>query len=84
MRFGGSGETDYTIQVEWLVSKTAPVSVLGGYTYSGFSPGSFNVGTVFVGIKLYTNGDGAAALIDRQRSGPLGWSSAFAPLLLKF
>ncbi len=82
--FGGSSETDFTIRSEWLVSESTPVSVFGGYTYSGFSPGSFNVSTVFVGIKLYTNGNGATTLVDRQRTGTLGWSSAFMPLSLRF
>ncbi|MDE2133485.1 MAG: hypothetical protein KGJ49_02685 [Alphaproteobacteria bacterium] len=82
--FGGSSETDFTIRSEWLISETTPLSIFGGYTYSGFSPGSFNVNTVFVGIKLYTNGNGATTLVDRQRTGTLGWSATFAPLSLRF
>jgi hypothetical protein len=83
-KFGGSNETDFTIKGEWLVSESTPVLVFGGYTYSALSPGSFNVGTVFVGIKLYTSRVGAVTLTAQQRNGPVGWSSAFAPLSLKF
>jgi hypothetical protein len=75
-------ETDFTPQVEWLFSEDVPVSVYAGYTYSdvGGEGISENANTFFIGLRFYVNGNGSAALIDRQRTGTVGWGTAFAPL----
>lgn len=91
--FGGADETDYSVSGEYLVSwddednpvfSWPPISIYGGYTRSNFSPGNFHVDTFFVGLKFYTDGNGANTLIDRQRTGSLNWSSSFAALSLRF
>lgn len=92
--YGGSDEDDYGIFSEYLFWDDEdeddddcwwpPTSIYGGYVYSDFSPGHFHVDTVFVGIKLYTDGTGADTLVDRQRTGSLDWSSSFAPLSFRF
>lgn len=88
--FGGSNENDYSINGEYLFggglyrAPWPPISIYGGYTRSNFTPGSFHVDTFFVGIKLYTDGNGATTLVDRQRTGTLGWQTEFAALSLKF
>ena len=60
-------ETDYTLTGEWLVSETTPISVYGGYTYSELSNSSVHVDTWMVGLRIYTDGNGATTLVDRQR-----------------
>jgi hypothetical protein len=78
----GSHETDISPQVEWLVSDEIPVSVYGGYTYANVSSSgvSGNGNIFFVGLRFYTNGTGATSLMDRQRSGTVGWAASFKPL----
>ena len=93
-RFGGSSETDYTFAGEYLFWDDEdeddddcwwpPSSIYGGYTYSGFAPGKFYVNSFFIGLKLYTNGNGADSLVDRQRTGTLDNWNNFAALSLKF
>lgn len=83
---GGLSETDYGVKAEWLVSESTPISVWGGYTgtdFNGFgSTGTVNTWTI--GLTFYTNGDSAAtSLVDRQRSGTLGWAGNFSPLALQ-
>ena len=70
--FASSSETDFTISAEYLFSERTPISFFGGFTRNQFSPGNFRVNTVSFGLKLYLNGDGAATLVDRQRTGTLG------------
>jgi len=78
-------ETDYTMQGEWLVSERAPVSLFGGYTYADVSGlGTGHVNVWFLGVRLYTNGDGSRTLVDRQRNGPMGWTGAFHPVMFAY
>ena len=71
-------ENDWGAQLEWLVSERVPVSVWGGYEHSDVA----NVGhanTFLAGLKLYTDGFGPAALVDRQRGGVEQWGTKFSP-----
>jgi hypothetical protein len=69
---GFTHETSEDIRGEWLISETTPVSLFGGYAHADSGAvGSQDI--FFVGIKLYTNDSGAATLVDRQRSGNLGY-----------
>lgn len=77
-------ETDYALSAEWLVSEETPISVYGGYTYSDLSDTSLHANTWMVGLRIYTDGNGAATLVDRQRSGTLGWVSDFGPAAFTF
>jgi len=81
---GTGAETDYTMQGEWLVSERVPFSVYGGYTYADITSLGGHTNVWFLGVRFYTNGDGSHTLVDRQRNGPLGWSGAFAPILLSY
>lgn len=72
-------ENDWSIQGEWLVSEQTPVSIFAGYENSDFS-GTGHVNTWFIGVKLYTNPNGPAPLVDRQRNGAATWGTQFAPL----
>jgi len=75
-------DTDYTVQGEWLVSQTTPISVFGGYTYSQIS-GFSHLNTWFVGLRLYCDGPGAGTLVDRQHQGSLLTTDGFGPTLFK-
>lgn len=76
--------TDYTASVEYLFSEETPISISGGYTYTDVSSfGSTGIDTWFVKLRLYTNGDGAKTLKDRQRNGTLGTAAGQDSLLLK-
>ncbi|MBI3678420.1 MAG: hypothetical protein HY243_17555 [Proteobacteria bacterium] len=78
-------ETDLTVQGEWLVSQTTPISVYAGYSNSDFpSGGPGDVNVWFVGLRLYCNDPGGTSLVDRQRSGTLGWAGAISPVALRF
>ncbi|MBI3678353.1 MAG: hypothetical protein HY243_17215 [Proteobacteria bacterium] len=80
----GLHEDDWSVQGEWLVSEATPISVYGGYQGSTINLfGSTTANTWFVGLRLYTNGDGSMTLVDRQRNGTLGWTGSFSPLLGK-
>ena len=70
----GPGITSESIQAEWLFSNSMPLSLYGGYQHVDLNsgPGS-QADIVFVGVKLYFNGNGAATLVDRQRKGSLGY-----------
>src|ERR1700743_1703684 len=61
--------TSEDIRAEWLVSETTPISVYGGYGHAESSGGSQDI--FFIGIKIYTNDDGAKSLVERQRGGNL-------------
>jgi|HubBroStandDraft_2_1064218.scaffolds.fasta_scaffold29961_2 hypothetical protein len=79
----GLHETDFTPQVEWMLSEDVPVSVYGGYTYSSLSASQFssgNANTFFIGLRFYMDTNGSQALIDRQRSGVVNWGTSFTPL----
>jgi len=67
---GGSITTE-TLQAEWLFSEDLPVAVYGGYQHVDVSGGNGNVW--FVGLRLYVNGDGGGTLVNRQRTGTLGY-----------
>jgi hypothetical protein len=67
--------TDYGGTAEWLVSESTPISVYGGYTYTQLSSGGGHLSTWMVGLKFYCNGNGAATLADRQRTGNASWGT---------
>jgi hypothetical protein len=68
--FGGGNVTSEDISAEWLISQTCPISLFGGYQHTD-AGGS--VDAFFVGLRIYTNEPGGSALVDRQRSGNLGF-----------
>jgi hypothetical protein len=73
--------TNYGVNAEWLVSESTPISVFGGYTRTEISSGgSTGINVFMIGLKFYCNGNGAATLEDRQRSGTVGWASQIAPI----
>ena len=74
LTFGGGHLTNYSGEAEWLVSEDVPVSVFGGYTRTEAS-GGIGANTWLVGLKLYTNSNGASTLVDRQRTGNADWGS---------
>ncbi len=77
-------ETDFTAQGEYLLSEETPISAFLGYTYSDLSNGGGHANTFFVGLRLYTNNNGATTLVDRQRSGTVGGLASFGPIGLNF
>lgn len=77
-------ETDYTASGEWLVSEEVPVSVYAGYTHATYSNGAGHMNVVFAGLRFYTDGSGATTLVDRQRSGTLGWDASFSPTAFRY
>lgn len=73
-QYGGYNETDYTAQAEYLFSEKVPVSIYGGYSFSDYHYDSlpsfhYHSSKVFVGLRIYLNGDGVDTLEDRQRFG---------------
>jgi hypothetical protein len=76
---GGSITTE-TVQGEWLISNNTPLSIFGGYQHADLG-GSVDADIVFVGLKLYLNGNGAMSLTERQRQGSLGYITQ-SPLFL--
>ena len=77
-------ETNFTIDAEFLVSQTFPLSVFGGYTFTDWkisenvsnsnlaSGADFNTNTFFIGVRYYLGGMGS--LMDTHRNGNLrGW-----------
>ena len=60
-----------TLQAEWLVSESTPVALYGGYQH--FVSNGWGEDILFVGVKLFTNGAGAKTLVDRERTGSLGY-----------
>jgi hypothetical protein len=73
--------TSETVKGEWLISESMPVSVYGGYQHVEYGNGLYgDDNLLFVGLKLYMNGQGGGALVDRQRNGSLGYI-AEAPVL---
>ena len=80
----GSSETNYTLDAEFLVSETFPLSVFGGYTFSDMNLGEnvsnpslaggaeSDANTFFIGVRYYLGGMGSLA--DVHRNGNLrGW-----------
>lgn len=74
-------ETNFTIDAEFLVSATFPLSVFGGYTFTDFKQGEnisnpflvnemdSNSNTVFIGVRYYMGGMGS--LMELHRTGNL-------------
>jgi hypothetical protein len=72
-------ETNFTIDAEFLVSETFPLSVFGGYTFTDFKASENannplisseldnNANTFFVGVRYYMGGMGS--LINMHRNG---------------
>jgi len=72
--------TDFSIEAEFLVSETFPVSIYGGYTYTDASLSDnannpylidgdgWSINTFYIGLRYYT---GAGSLIERHRNGNL-------------
>ena len=77
-----ANETDYTVEGEWMFTDRLPLSVYAGYAASDLSGTSTNLDTYFIGLRLYTDGNGATSLRDRQRTGNIGWAASFSPKIL--
>ena len=75
VNLSGSHTTSENGAAEWLVSETVPISLFGGYKHADSGRGGSG-DTLFFGIRLYTNDNGAMNLIDRQRTGSIGYLSA--------
>jgi hypothetical protein len=69
---GGNGGnlTTAGAKVEWLVSRTTPISVFAAYTYDDLSGVTANIFSV--GAKWYIGG-GSTSLVDHQRNGVDDW-----------
>ena len=77
------GETNFTLDAEFLISDTFPLSVFGGYTYTDLDISEnvsnpltpdmeWNTNTFFIGVRYYLGGMGNLAGI--HRNGNLrGW-----------
>jgi hypothetical protein len=77
-------ENDLSIQAEWLVSHSVPVSIYGGYTHSSFSgSGGLKANVWFAGLRFYCDPvDGT--LVERQRGGAEIYGTHFGPAALHF
>jgi len=77
-------ETNYTLDAEFLVSESFPLSIFGGYTFTDLklsenvsnpplaSGADSNANTFFIGVRYYLGGMGS--LMDMHRNGNLrGW-----------
>jgi hypothetical protein len=73
-------ETNFTIDAEFLVSETFPLSIFGGYTFTDYQRSEnssnpnlpeqdFNTNTFFIGVRYYLGGMGS--LIQMHRTGNL-------------
>jgi hypothetical protein len=75
--FSGTHITSEGVQVEWMFSNTMPLSIYGGYSHDEFGSGGFfgsaDANTFNVGVKFYFNNPTGGSLVDRQRSGSLGY-----------
>lgn len=83
-RFSAFHETDYKLEAEYLVSQSTPVSVFAGYSNSDFEGAGTDVDIWMIGIRLYCNDPAGGTLVDRQRSGTLGWAGSISPVALRF
>jgi hypothetical protein len=85
----GSNENDWGASAEWLVSERTPVSVFGVYERANLGSDFFGSGgggggfgghisanVWFVGLRLYTDPEGPAPLVERQRSGAARWGTS--------
>ena len=72
-------ETDYNLTAEYRTG-WRDISLYGEYTYSQFAPGSFNVSTILVGIRVPLNGV-APSLVEQDRMGAM--STFFYPVSLR-
>lgn len=77
-----TGETDYSVTGEWLVSESTPFSIYGGYTYAKYSDAPVDANIWTIGLRFYTDGKGMS-LEQHRRSGVLGWAGSFIPSLLR-
>lgn len=80
--FGGSDETDWMVRGTWRPWAATPVAFWAGYTYSDFSPGSFHVSTISVGVQ-FDLGNGQT-LIESDRGGAIVNQAALTALAFKF
>lgn len=68
----GGNLTSEDISAEWLVSQTTPISIFGGYQHTDVTGGG-SLDAFFVGLRIYTDSPSGEALVDRQRTGNLGY-----------
>jgi hypothetical protein len=73
--------TNFTLDAEFLVSQTLPISIFGGYTFTDYKVSEnvsnpnlidgndFSANTFFIGVRYYMGGMGS--LIDMHRNGNL-------------
>jgi hypothetical protein len=73
---GGGNANTWSIQGEWLVSERTPISVYAGYDSTSISGGGGSINTWIVGLKIYTDPEGPAPLVERQRSGAEQWGTS--------
>jgi hypothetical protein len=84
-RFNGIGEeTDLGLRGEYLLSEETPIAAFAGYTHSDLPGGVGHINMIVMGLRLYTNSDGFATLVDRQRFGTVGALADFLPAGLNF
>ena len=76
---GGGSANTWSIRGEWLVSERVPVSIYAGYDNSKIS-GVPTISTWLVGLKIYTDPEGPAPLVERQRSGAEQWGTTTGSL----
>jgi len=76
---GGGSANTWSIQGEWLVSERTPVSIYAGYANSHIS-GAPSINTWSVGLKIYTDPEGPAPLVERQRMGAEQWGTTTGPV----
>jgi hypothetical protein len=70
---GGGNANTWSITAEWLVSERTPISIYAGYDNTSLSGGGSSINTWTIGIRLYTDPEGPAPLVERQRSGAETW-----------
>lgn len=66
----------WSLEGEWLVSEDAPVSIFGGYENTKVSDGGPKINTWFAGLRFYTDANGPAPLVERQRGGAATWGTS--------
>jgi hypothetical protein len=73
----GTHTTAETGKIEWMFSDSMPLSIYGGYEHADVGTGGIGSkgNLFFAGLKFYFNGTRGGALVDRQRSGSLGYLS---------
>jgi hypothetical protein len=73
---GAVSANTWSIQGEWLVSERTPVSVFAGYDNTSIDHGGPSINTWIIGVKIYTDPEGPAPLVERQRSGAEQWGNS--------